>query len=560
MGNFSPMKEAIRTVLKEALERLGLDDVPASAIEVDVPKRAEFGDYTTNAAMVLAKRAGMEPRRLAERVAAELERSGGDLFKAVEVQGPGFINFFVRESAITSALATIRSQGERYGRARHGEGRRVLVEFVSANPTGYLHMGHARNAAVGDAVASLLEAVGYEVTREFYINDAGRQVEMLGRSVYARYLQLFGREATMPEDGYMGDYVVTLAEEVRQKWGERYLEVDENAAVEELAEYAKDRLLDAIKETLRTFGVEFDVWYSEKRDLVACSAGGGGRVGEVLVALASKGATYAKDGAVWFKATAYGDSQDWVLVKSDGSHTYFLNDIAYHLDKVRRGFDTLINVWGADHHSHVTRLKAALKALCVDDDRLRVVLIQFVRLMRRGEEVKMSKRAGSFVTMNDVMAEVGSDVMRFFLLMRSADTHLDFDLELAKEQSSENPVYYVQYANARINSVKQKAAERGIGAEGGETALLIDPMEVALTKKLLSFPEVIDESARALAPHKVVYYLLDVASDFHVYYNRVRIITEDDRLTRARLFFIDCVQHVIRNGLKILGVSVPDRM
>ena len=562
---FFGMIEEIKSIVTESLERvkenLG-EEFQAPTIEITVPKNRDFGDYSTNVAMVLSNPLKRPPREIAELIVAGIPQGEPRLFKRVEVKGPGFVNFFINEQELSSRLIEIESLGDEFGLSQAGAGERVLVEYVSANPTGHLHMGHARNAAVGDTIANLLQSQGFSVAREFYINDSGRQIEMLGRSVLARYKQSFGLDAEIPLDGYFGEYIKELAEEVKSEEGGRLLDADQDLALKLCRDYAKRRLLEVIKTTLGSFGVRFDEWYSEEERITSSNAASGGAslVDVVKEKLAQKGATYEKDGALWFKASEFGGSQDWVLVKSDGSNTYFLNDIAYHYDKIARGFVRLINVWGADHHGHVARLKAALRALGYDDSILEVVLIQFVRLMREGHEVKMSKRAGSFVTMDEVLEEVGSDVARFFLLMRGQDSHLDFDLDLAKKESSENPVFYVQYANARIRSIFEKARNNGYSPSKGSLHLLTTPIEVEIIKKLLAYPGVLEESARLLAPHKVLFYLQDIASAFHVYYNKVRIIGEEPEITSARLFFVRCIQNVVRNGLGVLGVSVPERM
>jgi arginyl-tRNA synthetase len=561
------MKGDVLKAVSESLEVIKRENelisFPAE-IEVDVPKRSEFGDFSTNIALVLAKGLKKKPREVAELVIENMPEESKGLFRKIEIAGPGFINFFVKEEAITGRLVEIQKLGENFGKSNLGSGEKVLVEFVSANPTGYLHIGHARNAAVGDAVSNILSAVGFDVTREFYINDVGRQMELLGLSVYRRYEELFGIESEIPEDGYRGEYIKEIASEIKEKKGKELLPggVEEREAVEYCREYAKARLLEDIKRDLGDFGVNFDEWYSERNELYRPSQGFNGetRIEAIKNKMRENGALEEKEGALWFTASQFGDSQDWVLVKRDGSPTYFLSDIAYHYDKISRGFRRLINVWGADHHGHVERLKAALRALELDDSRLEVILIQFVRLMREGQEVSMSKRAGSFVTMREVMEEVGSDVMRFFLLMRGSDSHLDFDLDLAKKESSENPVYYVQYAYARIGSVFEKAGQRELHPSKEFLNLLNLSEEIEIIKKLLSFSDVVKDSALSLLPHKIVFYLQGIASDFHVYYNKNRILGEDIRLSGARLYFIHCIRTVIGNGLKLLGVSAPERM
>lgn len=559
------MKEDIQRVVLKSVENIGkkinLSDLPVE-VEVGIPKRKEFGDFSINTAMILAKKMGENPRRVAELIIENLPPESERLFKKVDIAGAGFINFFVRENAIVDKLAEVERLGESYGRSDLGGGKKVLLEFVSANPTGFLHIGHARNAVVGDVVSNILSASGYDVTREFYINDSGRQMDLLGESVYARYRELFGIDAGIPEDGYKGDYVKEIAAAIMAEKGDALLPSDKFAeSVAYCREYAERTLLDSIKADLTEAGIYFDEWYSERKEIHGLTTGNGQtRLNEIKERLREKGALEEREGALWFAATRYGDSQDWVMIKSDGSPTYFLADIAYHADKYERGFGSIINVWGADHHGHVSRLRAALRALGYDDSAFSVILIQFVRLMRNGVEVPMSKRSGSYVTMRDVLTEVGPDVMRFFLLMRSSESHLDFDLELAQKESSENPVFYIQYAYARIASIFRKADGEGLDASGEALGLLTEPDEIELIKKLLLYPEVVADSAETLAPHKVAYFLQELAADFHSYYNKHRVVDDDRTLSGARLYLIKSVRTVLSNGLGLLGISAPDRM
>lgn len=560
------MKEDIQKVVLKSVENIGnilsASDFPLE-VEVGIPKRKEFGDFSINTAMVLAKKTGQNPRKLAELIIENLPEEREALFKKVEIAGAGFINFFVREEAIVNKLREIEEAGQSFGNAATGKGEKVLVEFVSANPTGFLHMGHARNAVVGDAISNILRSSGLDVTREFYINDRGHQMEMLGESVYARYLGSFGIERELPEDGYKGEYVGEIAALIASDKGDSLTGEDiETESILYCREFAKKWLLDHIIGDLESVGIKFDEWYSESENIHTSleSIQGLSRLEASLSLLKEKGALKEQDGALWFKATDFGDTQDWVLVKSDGSPTYFLADIAYHYHKLQREFNSLINVWGADHHGHIARLKAALKALGMGESCLHVVLIQFVRLMRRGEEVAMSKRSGSYVTMRDVVKEVGPDVMRFFLLARSSESHLDFDLDLAKKESSENPVYYIQYAYARINSLFRKAEETGLSASDKSLGELKEQVEIDLIKKLLLYPEVVEDSAASLAPHKIAYFLQELASDFHVYYNKCRIVDENSDLSQARLYLVSCVRIVLSNGLRLLGISTPERM
>ncbi len=558
------MKEDIINVVSQSVEKIGknLDLTDLSVeIEVGMPKRKEFGDFSVNTAMLIANKIGKKPREVAELIIENLPQEKDELFNKVEIAGPGFINFYVKEEAIVNKLLQIENAGEKFGTSNLGNGEKVLVEFVSANPTGFLHMGHSRNAVVGDTVARILSASGYDVTKEFYINDAGRQMNLLGESVLIRYKELFGHSEELPEDGYKGDYVKDIASQIKAEKGDSLLQDSAEQASTYCRELAKGILLEEIKKDLADINVFFDEWYSEVENIhTVLAESEDTKLNQIKALLNSKGVLEEREGALWFKATEFGDTQDWVLIKSDGSPTYFLADIAYHLDKYERGFDSIINVWGADHHGHVSRLKAALRSIGLDDSRFNVLLIQFVRLMREGKEVAMSKRAGSYVTLKEVAQEVGADVMRFFLLMRSSESHLDFDLDLAKKESSENPVYYIQYAYARIGSIFRKAQEEGITQSSNNLALLKAPEEIDLVKKLLLFPEVLEDSAKSLAPHKVAYYLQELAAQFHVYYNKCRVVDENKDISSSRLYLITCAQTVLGNGLKLLGVSAPERM
>ncbi len=558
------MKEDIQKVVSKSVERIAKNiNIPDLSVDVEVgmPKRKEFGDFSVNIAMVIANKIGKKPREVAELIIENLPPEKELLFKKVEIAGAGFINFYVKEEAIVSKLREIEDSGEKFGTSSLGKGEKILVEFVSANPTGFLHIGHARNAVVGDAVSRILLASGYDVVKEFYINDAGRQMNLLGESVFARYKEFFGHSEELPEDGYKGEYVKEIASQIKAEKGDTLFDFSQDESAEYCREFAKGVLLDEIKKDLADINVIFDEWYSEKDNIHGTNEqSDNSKLDQIKDLLNSKGVLEEREGALWFRATEFGDTQDWVLIKSDGSPTYFLADIAYHFDKFKRGFKSIINVWGADHHGHVARLKAALRSLGLDDSRFNVVLIQFVRLMRQGKEVAMSKRAGSYVTIRDVVDEVGSDVMRFFLLMRSSESHLDFDLELAKKESSENPVYYIQYAHARIGSIFRKAHEADLTESNEHIQLLKAPEEIELVKKLLLFPEVVEDGAKSLAPHKVAYYLLELASEFHVYYNKCRVVDDDRDMSSARLYLIKCVKIVLSNGLKLLGVTAPDRM
>jgi len=552
------MREEIRKAVNESKEKLkdkyNLPDLDAD-FEIEIPKNDKFGDFSTNIALILSGKVGKNPREIASDLVDLLKDSGNPIFGNIDVAGPGFINFYVKNQAVTSRLKDILVDPEAWGSSDVGKGHKVLVEFVSANPTGFLHFGHARNAVVGDTICRILEYSGYDVTREFYVNDAGRQMQLLGESVYTRYSNIFGKGVIFPEDGYKGEYVFDLAEELKTEYGDSLIHKEYSESTEFCREYAYRKLLEQFKTDLGDIGIKFDNWYSEREQIHHKN-----ELDNIIELLGEKNALVSKDGAIWFAATDFGDNQDWVLIKQDGTPTYFLADIAYHYDKFKRNYDKIINIWGADHHSHFNRLRSSVKALGYDESLLEVVLIQFVRLVKEGVEVSMSKREGSFITLREVMEEVGKDVTRFFLLMRSSDSHMDFDLDLAKSQSSENPVFYIQYAHARIMSVFRKAGAEDITLSEKHLHMLDLKEEIEISKKLLQFTEVVQSSAHTLSPHKITYYLQDLASGFHIYYNKNKIVGDDRELSSARLYLAECIRHVLRNGLNLLGVNAPSRM
>lgn len=550
---------------------------------VDFPKREEWGDLSSSVAMVIAKQAKRPPLEVAHVIAEHLQTSCA-LLEKVSVAPPGFLNFTLRSDCWFSVLEEIERAGDRYGHSTMGQGQRVLLEFVSANPTGPLHMGHGRGAALGEALARLLRSAGYEVDKEYYINDAGRQMKLLAESVYARYLEIHGREFSFPEAGYHGDYIKTLAQAVAQEKGSHLLTLSPGDAQRECGQWASQELVRAIKEDLAKFGVEFETWYSEA--LLFSS----GKIQAALNDLQQRDLVFTQDGATWFRSSRFQDEKDRVICKQDGDYTYLASDIAYHFDKLRRGYKWLINIWGADHHGYVPRMQALIKAFGYGNDCLRVLLVQMVRLLRGGKKIEMSKRTGEFVMLQDVVDEVGADAAKFFFLMRRSDTHLEFDLELAKKQSAENPVYYVQYAHARLANLFLTAQERGfLVSPIGEASLsvLVQPEEIRLMKQLSSFPGVLEASAKALEPHRVTFYLLELAGFLHVFYYKHRVLpprvddvkgAESDglghggessesgheilsrELTIARLVLLKQVQTVIKNGLWLLGVSAPEKM
>ncbi len=553
------MKARLRALIEEALRRavaegeLPEGEFPSVALEY--PPEERFGDYATNLALVLAPRFKLPPREVATRLLKHFE--GDDILAKVEVAGPGFVNFFLKDEVWFEALREACLRGEGYGKCEVGKGKRVLVEFVSANPTGPLHIGHGRIAAFGDTLSRVLELAGWRVEREYYINDVGTQMELLGRSVYARYRELLGEESTFPEDGYRGDYIFEIARVLIERHGRGLLERPEEEAVKVAASEAEGLIMSWIREDLERFRVTFDHYFRES------SLYEGGEVQRVLDELRVRGLLYERDGALWFKSSAFGDEKDRVVVKASGATTYFASDIAYHANKLRRGYEVLVDIWGADHHGYVKRVEAALEAMGYERDRLKVILVQLVNLMRGGERLSMSTRAGEFTPLRDVMDEVGVDACRFFFLLRRAESPLDFDLELAKRQGEENPVYYVQYVHARISSIFKKAEERGVEMPDiGEVDLtpLKLPEERGIAKQVGLFPEVVESMALSLEPHRLPPYLLGLARAFHSYYNKHRVLSEDRELTSARLVLVQAVRQVVRKGLEILGISAPEEM
>ncbi len=555
------MIETLKSKIKEALVEMieagmfeGLTEAPDPIIER--PRQKGFGDYSTNIAMQLGKRHRKNPGDIALAISRKVAES--EIVERCEVAAPGFVNIHIKKSRWALLLKEIIEKGPEYGRLDLGMGEKVQVEFVSANPTGPLHIGHGRGAAVGDAISKILKMAGYDVTREFYINDVGRQIEVLGRSVWLRAREALGETIEMPEDSYHGEYIKDVAREFIEKNGKGFLDMDEDEAVALFKDFASGALLDRIRRDLADFNVEFDVWYSEKslyeRHLVE----------KAMKELKKRGLIYEKDGAVWFRTTDFGDDKDRVLIKADGARTYFASDIAYHNDKLDRGFKKIINVWGADHHGYEARVRAFIKAMGRGDEALKVVFIQLVALLREGEPVAMGKRSGEFVTLRQVMDEVGTDAARFFFLTRRSDAHLDFDLELAKKETPENPVFYVQYCHARIQSIFAFAEEKGFSCPEEftpEDLLRLDlEEEIEIIKQLVNFEVVIEKSALGLEPHRVTFYLMELAGLFHSYYNRNRVVTEERALTEARLLLLRAVRTVTATGLSLLGVSAPEKM
>ena len=525
-------------------------------MQIEVPKITEHGDFATNVAMILASQIRRPPRQVAEIIIQHLDAPAGMLDR-LEIAGPGFINFFIQESYWYQVLKDIQTEGEAYGQSDRGRGLRVQVEFVSANPTGPLHIGHGRGAAVGDALANILAACGYQVEREYYINDLGTQMRTLGLSLYLRLRQLQGQEVDFPDTCYQGDYVIDLARQYQANHGPLAAGEPSEADLQALGAYAGAAILAEIRQDLDDFGVHFDHWFSEAQLFQ------NGSLERALAFLQDQGYLYETEGALWFKATAWGDEKDRVVRRRNGATTYFASDVAYHWNKIKRGYDQVVDIWGADHHGYVPRLKAAVQALGTDAQFLKVILVQLVSLLRQGQPVAMTTRGGTFVTLREVIDEVGKDAARFIFLSRRSDAHLDFDLDLAKQQSAENPVYYVQYAHARLASVFRLAAEREIDLKGlGEANLnrLNLPEEIALIKLLASYPDVVEAAAQALEPHRVTYFLTDLAAQFHSYYYKHRFISESEELTQARLFLVQGIKTVLAQGLQLLGVKAPKSM
>lgn len=552
--------ETITNIIKEEIESAVIkanlaerDELPDIVLET--PKEKAHGDFATNIAMQLARIAKKAPRVIAEEIVAHIDKEKASVAK-VEIAGPGFINFFLDPGIFSKVVPAILSLGDQYGESDFGKGQKVQVEFVSANPTGSLHLGHARGAAYGDALCRILSKAGFDVYREYYINDAGNQIYNLAKSVEARYFQALGIEKELPEDGYYGEDIVQFGRELAETEGDRFVHMDEQKRYEFFREYGLKKELEKIKQDLQDYRVQFDEWYSET------SLYETGKVEAVLERLKERGEVYEQDGALWFRSTVYGDDKDRVLVKQDGSYTYLTPDIAYHEDKFKRGFDLLINIWGADHHGYVPRIRAAVQALGYDPDRLKFEIIQMVNLLKNGEKVKMSKRTGKAVTLRELMEEVGVDAMRWFFAMRSSDSHLDFDIDLAVRESNENPVYYVQYAHARVCSILRQGESLGYDAnEEVDLSLLSSEKEIELMKKLSEFPQAVIEAADKRATHRMTNYVFELASALHSFYNVERVIDEEHvEKSKARYQLMKAVQITIKNALELLGVSAPERM
>ncbi|MBK4204860.1 arginine--tRNA ligase [Bacillus spizizenii] len=550
------MKDVLKEEIKAAVLKAGLaEESQIPNVVLETPKDKTHGDYSTNMAMQLARIAKKAPRQIAEEIVSHFDKGKASIEK-LDIAGPGFINFYMNNQYLTKLIPSVLEAGEAYGETNIGNGERVQVEFVSANPTGDLHLGHARGAAVGDSLCNVLSKAGYDVSREYYINDAGNQINNLALSVEVRYFEALGLEKPMPEDGYRGEDIIAIGKRLAEEYGDRFVNEEESERLAFFREYGLKYELEKLRKDLENFRVPFDVWYSET------SLYQNGKIDKALEAIREKGHVYEEDGATWFRSTTFGDDKDRVLIKKDGTYTYLLPDIAYHKDKLDRGFDKLINVWGADHHGYIPRMKAAIEALGYEKGTLEVEIIQLVHLYKNGEKMKMSKRTGKAVTMRDLIEEVGLDAVRYFFAMRSADTHMDFDLDLAVSTSNENPVYYAQYAHARICSMLRQGEEQGLKpAADLDFSHIQSEKEYDLLKTIGGFPEAVAEAAEKRIPHRVTNYIYDLASALHSFYNAEKVIDpENEEKSRARLALMKATQITLNNALQLIGVSAPEKM
>ena len=582
------MKDQLQDLIKKCIQDLIskgiLIEMPPN-VRLDHTKDNSHGDYATNIALMLSKQAKMKPVDLAKIIVDQLEESS--FINKIEIAGPGFINFFISDESSSSVVSEIIDQEALYGSSEIGQGKKVLLEYVSANPTGPLHVGHGRGAAYGATISNLLRAVGFKVDNEYYVNDAGRQMDILAVSIYLRYLSLCGENLRFPDNGYQGQYIKDIAQVIYESSGEEFYKKfdlifanvskdgseggDKESHIDGLIENSKsilgdsfraifqvgiESILGGIKSDLSEFGVVFEKWFSEQSLIDT------GLSESCISKLKESQKVYEKDGALWFKTTNYGDEKDRVVVRDNGNHTYFASDIAYHFDKFERGYDKIINVWGADHHGYISRVKASIDALGHSPDKLEILLVQFANLYRGGSKVQMSTRSGSFVTLEDLRKEVGNDAARFFYILRKSEQHMDFDLDLAKSKTNENPVYYIQYAHARICSVFRQANEKEMEVDHSQAnlSLLTEGIEKNIIKELSRYKSVLESSALQYEPHQLAYYLRDLSTHFHSYYNACKFIVEDKHLTQARLSLIHATRQILINGLSILGVSAPESM
>ena len=555
MNAVEQLQQSIKDALKAAIDKAGLVEAGTEInIHLETPKDKANGDFATNVAMQLTKLAKKPPRAIAEAILENLETAGTDIEK-IDIAGPGFMNITVRKDFLAGVVKAAFEQGQNYGRSNAGNAQKVQVEFVSANPTGDLHLGHARGASVGDSLCNVMDFAGFNVSREYYINDAGNQINNLAYSLEARYKQALNMDAEMPEDGYHGPDIVEIAGKLAEQFGAEILEKSEEERFNFFREHGLKLELAKLQNDLKNFRVEFDVWYSET------SLYKNGKIEVALDKLKANGHVFEEEGATWFRSTTFGDDKDRVLIKNDGSFTYLTPDIAYHEDKLHRGFDKLINIWGADHHGYIPRMKAAIEALGYDRGTLEVDIIQMVQLYKNGEKFKMSKRTGNAVTMRELVEEVGLDAVRYFFVKTAGDSHMDFDLDLAVSQSNENPVYYAQYAHARISSILRSAQEQGFTASLEKLALLTAEKEEDVLKKVGAFPQIVADAAKHRTPHRIANYIQDLAAAFHSFYNAEKVLNQDNKeLTEARLALITAVKTTLANALKLIGVSAPEKM
>jgi arginyl-tRNA synthetase len=550
----------VRKILVDAIE-MGISEgkidlASPPEIQLEVPKDRRNGDFATNISLKLAKQLKRPPMDIAESILAYIDQSDPFFDKVVAVP-PGFINFHLRYGAVVAIVERVLEEGDRYGGSDKGKGKKINVEFVSSNPTGPLTIGHGRQATIGDVLSNALSFCGYGVIREYYYNDAGGQMDILTRSVHARYQQLYNPKYPFPDEGYKGDYIGEVAKMVSEREGDNYAGKDDPETVEFFRPLAVSRMINMIDKSLREYGVTFDVW---SRESALYSEG---KVDRAIELLRKRGYIYDKDGAAWFKSSEFGDEKDRVIVRSNGEKTYFAGDIAYHMDKHERGFDRAINIWGADHHGYVPRMKGVMKALGYNEDFLECLVHQMVSFVREGREVKMSTRQGQFITLDELVKEVGLPVTRFFFVMRSADSHLVFDLDLAKKESNENPVYYIQYAHARISSIMKHAREKEMDLSRlaeADLSLLVEPEETNLMKLISRFPSVVENAAEDREIHRIAAFILEMVGLFHSYYNKHRVISEDEQLSFARLALVEAIRQVVKNALGLLGIEAPERM
>ncbi|EHP0491114.1 arginine--tRNA ligase [Staphylococcus pseudintermedius] len=552
MNIIDQVKQTLIQEIEKSIQQANIvESIPE--IKIEIPKDTKNGDYATNIAMVLTKLAKRNPREIAQLIVDHLDTEAAHV-KKIDIAGPGFINFYLDSSYLNAVIDQALELDTQFGRVAESKNKKILVEYVSANPTGDLHIGHARNAAVGDTLCNILDAAGYDVTREYYINDAGNQITNLAKSIEARYLQHLGQKAEMPADGYHGQDIKNIGADLAKKQP-NLMDLSDDERLKTFRQLGVDYEMAKLKQDLADFNIHFDNWFSET------SLYEKGEIKAVLERMKENGYTYEQDGATWLRTTDFKDDKDRVLIKKDGTYTYFLPDIAYHYDKFQRGNDNLINLFGADHHGYINRLKASLETFGVDSDRLEIQIMQMVRLMQDGEEVKMSKRTGNAITLREIMDEVGIDAARYFLTMRSADTHFDFDMALAKEQSQDNPVYYAQYAHARICSILRQAEAQGYQVEkSADYQTITNDKAIELLKKVAEFEPMIEGAAEARAPHRVTNYIQDLAAHFHKFYNAEKVLTEDQAKTKAHLALIDAVRITLRNALQLVGVTAPEQM